>query len=418
MEGLHNFISLDIGTTTIRCLIIDSSTRVLGSAFAKVELLYPEECRVEIDPEWLWDTIISVVKNALYDAKISASEVKSLGISSQRATFITWHKDTNKPFHNFITWKDVRSSNLIEKWNNSMIIKSLRTASYLLYLITRNARYLAGSRLKMGCSHVSSRLLWVLDNIPEIREEIKKHNVMFGTLETWLLYRLTNHKTYVTDISSASATGFFDPFTLEWGSWAINILKIPKEILPPVVENDYNFGSTDYFGAPISISTVLADQTAAMLGSCCFKENTLKITIGTGSFINVNTGSRADCTFDGMYPLVGWKLEGIMTYLTEAPCSDGGSLVEWMKVAGYVKDIADINRIVNGEDVNDLYFIPAFSGLGPPFNDAKAASGFIGIKPTTTSDQMALAVLESITFRVGLAFQALKSDCNRPFKKI
>lgn len=202
---------------------------------------------------------------------------------------------------------------------------------------------------------------------------------MFGTLDTWLIYKLTNNKTFVTDITNASATGFFDPFTLEWGSWAIKILKIPNSILPLIVDNDYQFGTTDVFGTPIKISTVvslrdagkrissesdlsdshllimifqhykisisklndnfisvfqLADQSAAMLGSCCFNKNDLKVTIGTGAFINENTGENINCQLDGIYPLVGWKFNGKITYINEAPCSDGGSLIEWLKVAG------------------------------------------------------------------------------------
>ncbi|XP_044746405.1 putative glycerol kinase 5 isoform X2 [Coccinella septempunctata] len=415
----EKFICLDIGTTTLRCLIIDSDRKILGSSFRKVQLVYPEEGHVEIDPSWLWENVVGVVNSSLIDANITSADVKSLGICTQRGTFLTWRKDTGKHFHNFITWKDVRSRGLIEDWNESVILKTIRLASRLLYLVTRNGRYQAGSKLKMACSHASSRLLWVLENIPNIKEEIEKDNVMFGTLDTWLIYKLTKNKTFVTDISNASATGFFDPFTLGWGSWAINILKIPRNILPPIVDNDYNFGTTDVFGSPIEISTVLADQSAAMLGSYCFNKNDLKVTIGTGAFINENTGEGINCHLDGMYPLVGWKFKGKLTYINEAPCSDGGSLIEWLKVAGYIEGISDLKKIIDEAVItDDLFFVPAFSGLGPPINDAKAATGFIGIQPTTTRNKMVVAILESIVFRVALAFQSLKTSSNYDFKKI
>ncbi|KAJ8972248.1 hypothetical protein NQ317_011073 [Molorchus minor] len=171
------------------------------------------------------------------------SEIKSLGISTQRASFITWQKDTGKYLHNFITWKDLRALKLIKEINSSWLTTVVRWIAYSAYLISRNRKYGMGSKLRFASNHVSIRLLWVLTNIPGVKEALEKDNLLFGTLDTWLIYKLTGGKLHVTDISNASATGFFDPFDLDWGIVA-KLLKIPLNILPKVVDNDYNFGVT------------------------------------------------------------------------------------------------------------------------------------------------------------------------------
>lgn len=420
MEGDSKLIAiLDIGTTKIKCMVLNKNLDIVSSTSENVKLLYSDKGGVEIDPEQLWESIKNVMTRAFYNETFAIGKIENLGISTQRATFITWNKNTGEPFHNLITWKDLRCAQIVQDYNNSISLRSVRAASYMLHLVTRKKKFLLGSKFKLECNHVTSRLLWALQNFPQIRREIKKNNVMFGTLDTWLLYKLTGGETYVTDISNASATGLFDPFDLTWSKIIERIFDIPLNILPPVVSNDSNFGKTDIFKTPITISTVIADQSASAIGSKCFNLNDAKVTLGTGAFLDVNTRDSIHAGLNGMYPLIGWKIKDATSFLTEAPCNDAGSLIEWLMHAGYVTDINHLNSILQRtKDSEGVYFISAFSGLGPPINNPKAGSGFIGVTPKTTTDHMVLSVIESIVFKITLAFRYLKSNTNVHYKKI
>ncbi|KAK9710958.1 FGGY family of carbohydrate kinase [Popillia japonica] len=359
--------ALDIGTTTIKCYINNSRAETVGNATTNTKLLYPQPGYVEIDPDELWNTIIAVVKEAISCAGLEASSIHCLAITTQRGTFITWHKDTGQHLHNFITWKDIRSKELVEKWNNSYLLKSMQSGAYLIYLFNRKDRFLMGSRLKLSTIQCTSRLLWVLENIPEVRDAASKHNLCFGTIDTWLVHKLTGGRKFITEVSNASSTALFDPFVMDWSNVPTTIMKIPKHIFPQIVNSDHDFGKTipEIFGAPIRIGSVIADQQASMFGSFCYQRKDLKITIGTGSFININTDSQPLASADGTYPLVGWTLKNISTYLTEASCKDAGSLIQWALNMGIATEVSKISaQAYSVKDSDGVFFIPAFSGLG------------------------------------------------------
>ncbi|KAJ3665404.1 hypothetical protein Zmor_000900 [Zophobas morio] len=421
MESPDSYVaSLDIGTTTVRCIILNRLGQIAGSASSTVQLIYPKPGFVEISPNHLWDQILNVINAAVSDAKLNITNIKCLGIATQRSTFLTWCRDSGKPFHNFITWKDIRAKKLCKQLNSSLYIKALRVGAYGIYFVTRSSRFLTGSRLKISSNHVTGRLLWVLQNIPELKAAVSQKTVMFGTIDTWLLYKFSKGNLHVTDISNAAATGFYDPFVSEWGSWA-TLLGIPEQILPQVVENDFDFGNTaeDIFGVSIPIRCVMADQSSSMFASCCFATDDVKITLGTGAFLDVNTSTKIHTSVTGIYPLVGWKLKGRSTCIGEVPCNDCGSLIQWLLNIGLINNPSEIGDMVTSIDDSDgVYFIPAFSGLGPPINDEKASSGFLGIKPTTTPNHMVRSVLEGIIYRIVLAFQTLKNERNKEYDKL
>ncbi|XP_030756934.1 putative glycerol kinase 5 [Sitophilus oryzae] len=412
--------ALDIGTTTLRCQIIDKNGDCIGSAFNKVKLYYPSPGSVEIHPDELYDNTISIIKDSIKDANVSIRQIKSLGIATQRATFITWRKSTGKPLHNFITWKDIRAWEFIKKVNKSWKIWLLRTGCQIIHLLTRQMKFNIVGNLKFTSTHVTLRLLWLLQNNEELQKALSSNDLMFGTVDTWLVYKLTGGRTYVTDISNASATGMYDPFSLCW-SLIPKYLNIPQSILPTVVDNDYEFGycSSDIFGVPIKIGAVMSDQSASMYGSCSFAENDLKITMGTGVFLDVNTGCNIKGGTEGTYPLVGWKNKEELVFLTEIPGSDAGSLVEWMLATGLISTADELNIMPTSvKNTSGVYFIPAFSGLGPPISNENAASGFIGIKPETRKEHMIRAVLESIVYKTILAYDLLRSQWKENFTYI
>ncbi|XP_050294992.1 putative glycerol kinase 5 isoform X2 [Anthonomus grandis grandis] len=413
-DGPGYIASLDIGTTTIRCQIFDSRAKIRGNSFDQVKIHFGASSGVEIDPDELWDSIIQVVKTAVQDAEISISEVKSLAIATQRATFITWRRDTGQHLHRFITWKDLSAVELTKKVNSSWRIKIMKQAAWFGHFITRITSLGVLSHINFASTHVSMRFLHILQTNQEVQEALQQNNLLFGTVDTWIIYKLTGGQLYVTDISNASATGLYDPFNLCW-SFIPRYIGIGKiSFLPTVVENDFQYGETlqKIFGVPIKIGAVMSDQSASMYGSGCCKENDVKLTLGTGAFLNLNTGQHIRRTAHGLYPLVGWKISKKMVYLTEVACSDAGSLIQWLMENESLQHPEDLTKIATSvKDNGGVYFIPAFSGLGPPFNNETATSGFIGIKPDTKRAHMVRAVLESIVYRTTLAYNLLEETC-------
>lgn len=413
--------AVDVGTTSIRCQIINSQALCISTASETINLLYPQLGYVEIDPDELWNNVCNVIRKAISSANLIPSQITCLGVSTQRATFTTWRKDNGKPFHNFITWKDLRSDALVHQCNSSLTMKGFRMSCYALYLVSRYKRFLVGSNLKITNTQTTMRLVWVLQNIPNLKQAVQDKNAMFGTIDTWLIYKFTLGKMHVTDVTNASATGFFDPFVLSWSAWASIILSIPFEILPKVVDNDHSFGftETNIFGVSIPIKCIISDQSASMFGSCCFNGGEAKITLGTGSFIDVNTKQDIHGSAAALYPLVGWKFNNEIVYFLEGACNDTGSLIQWAMMAGLIENPFESSTLANQLEHNDgVYFIPAFSGLGPPFMDDNAATGFIGLKVTSTKHHMVRSILESIVYRIVLLYNMMKYETDYKIKRI
>lgn len=414
--------TLDIGTTTIRCYIYNSKAETVGKAVDQIILQYPEPGYVEIDPDILWTSIKSVVEKSMKDARLSSGQITAMAISTQRSTFITWSRKTGKHFHNFITWKDLRADDLVKKWNKSYTWMAVRAGAYALYVILRSKRFRAGSVLKFMNTQTTLRFCWAVNNIPELKKAVQIGDAMFGTLDSWLLYKLTGRKLHVTDVSSASATGFFDPFTMNWASWALGLFSLPGSSLPAVVDTaGKHFTATDptIWGHSIPILSCMADQTASMWGSCCFEPGDLKLTMGTGTFFNINTGPSAHASVSGLYPVVGWQLGKDLVYVAEGANNDTGSIIKWAQNIGLFDKPEETATLANSvSDSDGAFFIPAFSGLGPPYNDATAASGFVGVKASTSKAHLVRAVLESLAFRTALLYQCVRAETNYNFHTI
>ncbi|KAL0278744.1 UNVERIFIED_CONTAM: hypothetical protein PYX00_000474 [Menopon gallinae] len=413
--------ALDVGTTTIRCHIFDEEVKLRGFAEDQIELIYPQTGFVEIDNEKLWQSVVKVINDAIKDAGLKADDITCLGISVQRSSFTTWNRETGVAFHNIVTWRDIRAEKIVYNLNNSLLMKSMRIVSRFLYYVTRNERYLLGSRMKVMNTQVTPRLLWHLQNNYRLKEAVEKNNAQFGTLDTWLIYKLTGGKLHATDPSNASCTGFFDPFTMSWATWAFHVLHIPAKILPEVMDTADDFGSTspDLFGAAIPIRSCVADQSASLFGNCCFSRGNIKITLGTGSFVDVNTGDCPHASLSGVYPVVAWRLRDETTYMAEGGSNDTGTTIKWAQKIGIIENPTDSSDLANSvRDTDGVCFVPSFSGLQAPVNDGLAAAGLIGIKPTTSKAHMIRAILESIVFRIEQLFQVMKSELDADFKVI
>ncbi|XP_053565792.1 putative glycerol kinase 5 isoform X2 [Bombina bombina] len=311
-------------------------------------------------------------------------------------------RKTGKPFHNFISWQDLRAAELVRSWNTSLLLKAVHGSCKLLHFFTRTKRFLAASLINFTTQHVSLRLVWVLLNIPEVRQAAEEGNCYFGTIDTWLLYKLTNGSIYATDYSNASGTAIFDPYLMCWSSFLCSMLSIPMSIFPPVKDTSYDFGMVDssIFGAPIPIRALVADQQAAMFGQCSFDVGNVKLTMGTGTFMSINTGNTLHTSIAGLYPLIGWKIGEEVVCLAEGNASDTGTAIRWaqeLNLFSKLSDTEDMARSVS--DCGGIYFVPSFTGLQAPVNDPFACASFMGLKPSTSKSHLVRAILESVAFR-------------------
>ncbi|KAK3911022.1 Putative glycerol kinase 5, partial [Frankliniella fusca] len=413
--------ALDVGTTSIRCHIIDASGDVVATATDSVKLLYPKRGYVEIDPEVLWESSKKVVEDAIRAAGLRPEQVTALGVSTQRSTFVTWDRVTGKPFHNFITWKDVRADSIVRQWNSSLTWRAMRLGARCLHAVTGSKRFLAGSVLRLMNTQVTCRFNWALNHVPALREAVAQRRAAFGTVDTWLMYKMTAGRCHVTDVSAASATGFFDPFTMSWATWALGLFGIPEHALPAVGDSAGPLGESDagVWGAPIPIRSLIADQSAAVFGACCFKPELIKVTMGTGTFVNINTAGKPHASVKGLYPVVGWRVGGDLVYLVEGASSDTANIVNWGQSVGLYADPAQSSAMAEAVgDSDGVLFIPAFSGLQAPVNDFQAAAGFLGIKPTARKEHMVRAMLESLAFRVAQLLRAVDEETSCTYTRI
>ncbi|KAM9316423.1 glycerol kinase 5 [Gastrophryne carolinensis] len=395
-------LAVDVGSTVLRCHVYNAAAELCGSAQDKINVLYPSNGYVEMDPEGLWEQFVHVVKEAVKDAGIHMKQVAGLGISTQRATFITWNRKNGTPFHNFISWQDLRGAELVSSWNNSLLLKAIHASCKFLHFFTRRKRFLAASLINFTTQHVSLRLVWVLKNIPEVQQAANEGNCCFGTIDTWLLYKLTNGSVYATDYSNASGTGIFDPYLMSWSSFLCTLMSIPISIFPPVEDTSHNFGVVDpnIFGAPIPIRALVADQQAAMFGQCCFDIGDVKLTMGTGTFLTINTGANLHTSIAGLYPQIGWKIGGELACLAEGNASDTGTAIKWAQELNLYTDVADTESMAKSvPDSGGIYFVPSFTGLQAPVNDPYACASFMGLKPSTSKNHLVRAILESVAFR-------------------
>lgn len=411
--------ALDVGTTTVRCHILDENGTAVAVAEDKVALVYPQPGYVEIDPEELWKKIVGVMREAVKGSGLKPESIACLGISTQRSSFTSWNMKDGKHYHRFITWKDLRADSMVKEWNSSITLRGVRLGSRFLYAISKSKRFLAGSVFKFMNTQISLRLLWALQHVPGLREAATNGGAVFGSVDCWLLYKFTGK--HITDVSCASASGLFDPFTMSWATWMLGILKIPHTMFPEVVDTGGQFGSTpkEIFGAEIPILCSMADQAASLFGSGCFKPGDLKITMGTGSFVNVNAGVKPHASVTGLYPVLGWRVGKETVHIVEGASNDTGTLIEWTRKIGIINDPADTAPLAKSvEDSDGVCFVPAFGGLQAPMNDNSAAAGFIAIKPTTRKNHLVRALLESIVYRILMIYESLCKETDFTYRKI
>ncbi|KAH9487676.1 putative glycerol kinase 5 [Bulinus truncatus] len=360
-------LSMDVGTTNIRGHVYTKKAHLMGSASKQQKILQPKPGWFELDPNTLFQDVVQVAKDCISAAGLQPQQITCMGITTMRATFVTWDRDTGEPFHNFISWQDLRAADYVTAWNKSYTMRTFSTVAKLLHLLLRKKR-----RAAVG-------------------------KALFGCIDSWLLWKLTGGKVHATDYSCASSTGLFDPFQMEWSSVVCGMLNIPTSIFPVTNDTSGDFGVTDFgiFGCPIPITAVVADQQGAMFGQCCFEVGDVKCTMGTGTFLDLNTGDQPHASIAGESTAERDSVPTLGTLST---------------------DVAESSNLAESvPDSGGVYFVPAFSGLQTPFNDDKAVTTLFGLNPTTTRAHIVRAVLESLAFRFKALYETVFTETKIPF---
>lgn len=389
-------LSLDQGTTSSRAIVFDNSANIISVAQKEFTQYYPKAGWVEHDPMEILDTQLSAAKEAVGKAKISAQDIAAIGIANQRETTVVWDKQTGKPVYPAIVWQCRRTSFSCDLLNAKGFSEVLRQKTGLVA-----DAYFSGTKIK-----------WILDNIPGARAQAKNGNLLFGTIDTWLLWNLTGGKVHATDMTNASRTMLFNIHTLSWDTDILKELDIPSSMLPEVLPSSHTFGKASFLGTEIPVAGIAGDQQSALFGQVCFEPGTAKNTYGTGCFILMNTGEKPVSSKNNLLTTIAWGYGGKVTYALEGSVFNAGTAVQWLRDGlGVIRTASDTERAAsNVPDTNGVFFIPAFTGLGAPYWDMYARGTITGITRGTTKEHIIRAALESIAFQSKDVLTAMETD--------
>jgi len=388
-------IALDQGTTSSRAIVFDDDLNIVSIAQNEFRQIYPQSGWVEHDPMEIYATQYGVMMEAVAKSGVDAHDIAAIGITNQRETTIMWDKNTGKPVYNAIVWQCRRTADICRSIDDEMTAY-IKSATGLLV-----DAYFSGTKIK-----------WILDNVPGVREKAEKGEVLFGTVDTWLLWKLTGGAVHATDYTNASRTMLFNINTLEWDEKILTYLGIPKACLPNVRFSDSNFGRVNIGGINIPICGIAGDQQAALVGQRCFNVGDAKTTYGTGCFLLMNTGEKPVMSESGLVTTIGIAAKGKVDYALEGSVFVGGAVIQWVRdELGLIRESQDSEYFANKvKDNGGVYIVPAFTGLGAPYWDMEARGAIFGITRGTNRNHIIRAALESIAYQVNDVISAMEND--------
>jgi glycerol kinase len=399
-------ISIDQGTTSSRAILFDLKGKPIFTSQTEFTQYFPKDGWVEHDPEEIWKTTLKVFKEVIKKSKKLKGKVLTIGITNQRETTILWDKKTGKPVYNAIVWQDRRSSEYCKK-----LIKQKKET--IIYNKTG---------LRIDAYFSATKIKWIIDNVPKARDLIKKKRLLFGTVDSFLLWKLTKGVDHATDATNASRTMLFNISTNKWDDQILKILKIPKEILPVVKDCAADFGYTDptLTGTSYPITGMVGDQQSASIGQCCFEPGSLKSTYGTGAFILLNTGSKKVYSKNRLLTTIGYRINGKTTYALEGSIFIAGAGVQWLRdKMKFFKKAPETEKIVRSlKNNSDVYLVPAFTGLGAPHWNANARGMLSGLTRDTGKAEIARACLEGMALSINDSISSLVEDSVNEVKEI
>jgi len=395
-------LAIDQGTTSSRAILFNTNGKSVYKSQLEFKQYFPKNGWVEHDPKEIWKTTKKVLLNVINKSKRLNGDILTIGITNQRETTILWDKKTGKPVYNAIVWQDRRTSDFCNKFKNKINEKRIKQITGLLI-----DPYFSATKIK-----------WIINKIPKAKKLLSKNQLLFGTVDTFLLWKLTNGLVHATDATNACRTMLFNIKTNVWDKSILKILKIPSCILPVVKDSSDNFGFTDkkITGKSYPINGIIGDQQSAAVGQCCFKKGSVKSTYGTGAFVLINTGNRKIFSKNKLLTTICYRLKGKNTYALEGSIFIAGASIQWLRdKINIINSAHETEKITRSlKDNRDVYLVPAFTGLGAPYWDSKARGVLSGLTRDTGSKEIVRAAIESVVYQSNDLINAIKSDGINP----
>jgi len=399
-------LALDQGTTSSRAILYDQNANPVESAQQEFKQIFPQPGWVEHNAKEIWESQLKVTKDVIKNQRIKADDIAGIGITNQRETTVVWNRETGEPIHNAIVWQDRRTAGYCDQLKKKGWVKKIAKKTGLVL-----DAYFSGTKLK-----------WILDHVKGARAMAEKGQLAFGTIDTWLIWNLTGGVTHVTDVSNASRTLLFNINTLKWDEELLELLDIPKSVLPEVTASSGNVGLTDktLFGSEIPITGIAGDQQAALFGQMCTKPGMAKSTYGTGCFLMLNTGDKPVKSKNNLLTTIAWKIGDETTYALEGSVFIGGAVIQWIRdELEFFAEASDSEKLAKAaEDNGGVYFVPALTGLGAPHWDQYARGAIFGITRGTSKANLTRAALESICFQVNDVLETMEKDTGNQIKEL
>ncbi|WP_308501763.1 glycerol kinase GlpK [uncultured Alistipes sp.] len=399
-------LALDQGTSSSRAIVFDEKGTTCAVAQREFRQIFPKSGWVEHDPHEIWASQASVIAEAISVMDINGLNIAGIGITNQRETTIVWDSETEEPIYNAIVWQDRRTSDYCDELKNQGLTEMIRQKTGLII-----DAYFSATKIK-----------WILDNVPGARKRAEKGKLMFGTVDTWLIWRLTRGEVHVTDVSNASRTMLFNINTLDWDQELLDLFKIPRSMMPEVKSSSEVYGhtKTTIFAHKVPIAGIAGDQQAALFGQMCTEPGMVKNTYGTGCFLLMNSGEKPILSKNNLLTTVAWKIGDKVNYALEGSIFVGGSVVQWLRDGlGVIKSSSEVEDLASQvPDTNGVFFVPALTGLGAPWWDQYARGTIIGISRGTTTAHIARAALEGIAFQTMDITAAMSRDAGIPLREL
>lgn len=407
LETMSKFIlSFDQGTTSSRAIVFDKEGSIVAIAQKEFEQIYPQPGWVEHDASEIWTTQISVATEAIVKAGITPTDVAAIGITNQRETTVLWDRKTGEPLYNAIVWQDRRTAAYCDELKAKGMAKSIQEKTGLII-----DAYFSATKIK-----------WILDNVAGAREKAAAGDIAFGTIDSWLIWNLTDGRVHVTDVSNASRTMIYNIHTLAWDQELMDLFDIPKSILPEVRSSSEVYGETtgNVLAAKIPIAGIAGDQQAALFGQMCTQVGMVKNTYGTGCFMLMNIGDKPIVSQNNLVTTIAWKIDGKVQYALEGSIFIGGAVVQWLRDGlGIINSSAEVEQLaLKVQDTGGVYLVPAFAGLGAPHWNQDARGTITGITRGTTASHLARAAVESIAFQTMEVLKAMEADSGQRIKEL
>lgn len=389
-------MALDQGTTSSRAVLYDAAMREIAFVQKPVQQFYPKPGWVEHDAEAIWQSQLACCREVLAKTKINVRNLAAIGIANQRETTVLWDRHSGKPVHRAIVWQDRRTAGICEALRERGLEYYVRMHTGLLI-----DSYFSGTKIR-----------WLLDHVPGARENAESGNLLFGTMDTWLLWNLTGGRVHATDVSNASRTLIFNIRDRTWDSPLLSALNIPRNILPEVKNTSGFFGTTDLFGTAVPVFAMAGDQQAALFGQCCFEKGSAKNTYGTGCFLLMHIGNEFVPSRSKLITTIAWGLQGKISYALEGSIFIAGAVVQWLRDnMQLIQDVSETEIAASSlKDNGGVYFVPAFTGLGAPYWDMDARGIICGMSRGKGREHIIRAALESIAYQTMDVFEAMKKD--------